>query len=100
MVCYFSTTISFNRIGYFKILQMNILIKAAIIVDASTKHHLKKRDVLIEKGKITKIGKTITNSDQFKEIKLPNLHISQGWFDTSVSFGEPGLRSEKPYKMV
>ena len=26
---------------------MNILIKAAIIVDASTKHHLKKRDVLI-----------------------------------------------------
>ena len=29
---------------------MNILIKAAIIVDESTKHHLKKRDVLIEKG--------------------------------------------------
>ena len=95
MVCYFSTTVSFNRIGYFKILQMNILIKAAIIVDASTKHHLKKRDVLIEKGKITKIAKTISNSDQFKEIKLPNLHLSQGWFDTSVSFGEPGFEERE-----
>ena len=95
MVCYFSTTVSFNRIGYFKILQMNILIKAAIIVDASTKHHLKKRDVLIEKGKITKIAKTISNSDQFKEIRLPNLHLSQGWFDTSVSFGEPGFEERE-----
>jgi dihydroorotase len=98
MVCYFSTTVSFNRIGYFKILQMNILIKAAIIVDASTKHHLKKRDVLIEKGKITKIAKTISNSDQFKEIKLPDLHISQGWFDTSVSFGEPGFEERETLK--
>lgn len=95
MVCYFSTVISFNRIGYFKILQMNILIKAAIIVDESTKHHLKKRDVLIEKGKITKIAKTISNSDQFKEIKLPNLHISQGWFDSNVSFGEPGFEERE-----
>ena len=49
---------------------MNILIKAAIIVDESTKHHLKKRDVLIEKGVITKIAKTIANSKQIKRNQI------------------------------
>ena len=26
---------------------------------------------------------------------LDNLHISQGWFDSSVSFGEPGLEDNE-----
>ena len=74
---------------------MNILLKSATIIDESSKHHLKKRDVLIENGIIKKISSSITNSNSVKEIKLPNLHISQGWFDSSVSFGEPGFEERE-----
>lgn len=74
---------------------MKILLKSATIVDASSKHHLKKRDVLIENGKISKIAATIASSNKVKEITLKNLHISQGWFDSSVSFGEPGFEERE-----
>jgi len=73
---------------------MNILIKSATIVDATSKHHLKKRDVLIENGTIVKIASSITNS-KTKQISFKNLHISQGWFDSSVSFGEPGYEERE-----
>jgi len=74
---------------------MKILLKSATIIDASNKHHLKKRDVLIENGKISKIAATIPSSEKVKEISLKNLHISQGWFDSSVSFGEPGFEERE-----
>jgi len=74
---------------------MNVLIKSATIIDPSSKHHLKKRDLLIEKGIITKIAATIKPSKKIKEISLPNLHVSQGWFDSSVSFGEPGYEERE-----
>lgn len=74
---------------------MNILLKSATIIDASSKHHLKKRDVLIENGKISKIAVTIPSSEKIKEVSLKNLHISQGWFDSSVSFGEPGFEERE-----
>jgi dihydroorotase len=74
---------------------MKILLKSATIVDASSKHHLKKRDVLIENGKISKIATSIPSSEKIKEVALKNLHISQGWFDSSVSFGEPGFEERE-----
>ncbi|MEZ4881172.1 MAG: dihydroorotase [Flavobacteriaceae bacterium] len=74
---------------------MKLLLKSATIVDASSKHHLKKRDVLIENGKISKIAGTIPSSEKIKEVSLKNLHISQGWFDCSVSFGEPGFEERE-----
>lgn len=74
---------------------MKILLKSATIVDASSKHHLKKRDVLIENGKISKIAASIPTSEKVKEVVLKNLHISQGWFDSSVSFGEPGFEERE-----
>ncbi len=74
---------------------MNILLKSATIVDASSRHHLKKRDVLIENGIITKIGVSVSNSEKAKEVSFPNLHISQGWFDSGVSFGEPGFEERE-----
>lgn len=74
---------------------MNVLLKSAIIVDNNSKHHLKKRDVLIEKGIISKIAASIKPEKKIREISLPNLHISQGWFDSSVSFGEPGFEERE-----
>lgn len=74
---------------------MKIILKSATIVDASSSHHLKKRDILIENGKISKIASKIPSSEKLKEVSLKNLHVSQGWFDSSVSFGEPGFEERE-----
>ncbi|NND63329.1 MAG: dihydroorotase [Flavobacteriaceae bacterium] len=73
---------------------MKVLLKSATIVDPSSKHHLKKRDVLIEKGIIKKIAASISEP-KAKVVDLPNLHISQGWFDSGVSLGEPGYEERE-----
>ena len=74
---------------------MNILLKSATIIDASSPFHKQKNDVLIENGVITKIAKSIQNKQNYKAINEPNLHISQGWFDSSVCFGEPGFEERE-----
>lgn len=77
---------------------MNILIKSATIIDSKSEFHNTTQDLLIENGKITKIASNIKNPKSYQEIKLDNLHISQGWFDSSVSFGEPGFEERETIK--
>ncbi|MCH7525611.1 MAG: dihydroorotase [Bacteroidetes bacterium] len=74
---------------------MNVLIKSAIIIDPKSDFHNKKVDILIEKGIISNIANRIENTNNHKEITLENLHVSQGWFDSSVSFGEPGYEERE-----
>ncbi len=74
---------------------MNVLIKSATIIDTKSDANTKTQDVLIEKGIITKIGTSLENPKKYREINLDNLHISQGWFDSSVSFGEPGYEERE-----
>ena len=74
---------------------MNILIKSAKIIDKQSDFHNSNQDILIENGIITDIGTALNNPNNYKEIALENLHISQGWFDSSVSFGEPGLEERE-----
>lgn len=74
---------------------MNLLIKSATIIDPTSPFHNKNQDILIENGKISKISNSLGNPKNYKEIKLDNLHISQGWFDTSVCFGEPGFEERE-----
>lgn len=74
---------------------MNILLKAATIVDSKSKYHLKKRDVLLNKGIIKAIGTSLSIPEKSNVISLENLHISTGWLDTSVNFGEPGYEERE-----
>ncbi|MFD1162977.1 dihydroorotase [Hwangdonia seohaensis] len=74
---------------------MNILIKSATIIDSKSEFHNSTQDILIEKGVISKIGKSLKNPNNYAEIELDNLHISQGWFDSSVCFGEPGFEERE-----
>lgn len=74
---------------------MNVLIKSAKIIDKNSSFHELTKDVLIENGIITKIANKISNPKKFKEIALENLHISNGWFDASVSLGEPGYEERE-----
>jgi len=74
---------------------MNLLIKSATIIDAASEYHLATNDILIENGVITHIATSIENSHNYDTISLENLHISQGWFDSSVSLGEPGFEERE-----
>ncbi|WP_242093798.1 dihydroorotase [Aestuariivivens sediminicola] len=74
---------------------MNVLIKSATIIDPESEFHNTTQDVLIEKGVVTRIGNYLKNPGNYKEIQFNNLHISQGWFDSSVSFGEPGYEERE-----
>jgi len=70
---------------------MNILLKSAKIINALNKDlHLKKRDILVKNGIIEKIAAKINAPKATKVVDLKNLHVSLGWFDSGVSFGEPG----------
>ena len=69
---------------------MNLIVRAAKIIDSKSPFHNQIVDLLIEDGTIKKIGTSIVNSSNLQELKLDNLHVSQGWFDSSVCFGEPG----------
>jgi len=73
---------------------MKILLKSAKIIDPTSKHHGKKRDVLIDNGTIVTIAASI-DQPKVKTIALKDLHISQGWFDSSTSFGEPGYEERE-----
>lgn len=74
---------------------MKILLKSATIVDDASKHHQQQQDILIENGKIVKIAPSVDASDGTQVISLENLHVSSGWFDSSVSFGEPGFEERE-----
>jgi dihydroorotase len=73
---------------------MNVLIKAAKILDASSPHHNTIQDIYIADGVIQKMGKKLSYPDA-KQLSFKDLHVSQGWFDSSVSFGEPGYEERE-----
>ena len=74
---------------------MSILIKSAKIIDANSKFNGKILDILIINGKIKEIAKNIPNSKAKEVITQKNLHVSTGWLDSSVCFGEPGLEERE-----
>ncbi len=75
---------------------MNILLKSVKIFDTNNKDlHLKRRDILIKNGIIDKIAVKIEAPSKTKVIEHSNLHVSVGWFDSSISFGEPGFEERE-----
>ena len=74
---------------------MKLIIRAAKIIDMKSPFHNQIVDLQIENGTIQKMGSQLTNDNKSEEIELDNLHISQGWFDSSVSLGEPGFEDRE-----
>ncbi|WP_417443849.1 dihydroorotase [Joostella sp.] len=74
---------------------MNILLKSAKIIAPNSEFHQQTKDIFIENGIISKIEDSITSSEDTKVIDLKNLHVSEGWFDSSVSIGEPGYEERE-----
>ena len=74
---------------------MNLIIRNAKIIDSKSPFHNKTVDILIVDGLIKKIGTSLPSLEHTDEIQLDNLHVSQGWFDSSVSLGEPGFEDRE-----
>lgn len=73
---------------------MKILLRAATIIDSKSPFHNQTMDILIQDGYIKQIGVALTTSGA-QEIQLPELQVSSGWFDSSVSLGEPGFEDRE-----
>lgn len=77
---------------------MKTIIRSAKIIDPKSPYHNKTVDILIAGGCISKIDSTLSNPENYNEIKRDNLHVSVGWFDSSVSLGEPGYEDRETIK--
>lgn len=73
---------------------MKVLIKEAHVIAPDSPYHNQIVDLKINDGIIEKIGSNI-DSDGFNEVKIPKLKVSIGWFDSSVSLGEPGFEDRE-----
>ena len=74
---------------------MNLIIRQAKIIDPKSNFHNQVVDLKIIDGKFAEIASNISIIDNLKEIQFDNLHVSQGWFDASVCFGEPGFEDRE-----
>lgn len=74
---------------------MNLLLRKAKIIDVNSIFHNKVVDVEINNGIFSAIGENLPLKKDFKEINLDHLQISNGWFDSSVSLGEPGFEDRE-----
>ncbi|MCK5824318.1 MAG: dihydroorotase [Ichthyobacteriaceae bacterium] len=74
---------------------MKFLIKNATIVDSSSNFNNNKCDILIDNGEIVEVSENILVEGDVEVIEKENLHVSPGWFDATVSFGEPGFEENE-----
>ena len=74
---------------------MKTIIRSATIIDSKSPFHNKTLDILIADGCIVTLGTALANPENLPEIQLDNLHVSPGWFDSSVSLGEPGFEDRE-----
>jgi len=72
---------------------MSLLIKNAIIVNAD-KESKQEQDILVEKGKIAKIG-TVIKADGAKVIDAKEMLVLPGLIDIHVHFREPGREDKE-----
>ena len=74
---------------------MNVILKKATVLDVNSPYNNQTVDIKIENGIITEIAIEISAITNFKIINYTHLMVSPGWFDSSVSFGEPGYEDRE-----
>lgn len=78
---------------------MKILISGAQIIDPSSKFHKKTADVLVNNGKIEKVGK-LSNAKADKVIDGKGKILSVGWFDMRAMVGDPGFEYKEDFASI
>ncbi|HQA73588.1 dihydroorotase, partial [Flavobacterium sp.] len=77
---------------------MNVIIRNAKVIDENSTFHNQTVSLKIKNGTIEAIAASIKEESGYKEIEISGLHVSQGWFDSSVSLGEPGFEDREIIK--
>ena len=72
-----------------------IIIRNAKIIDKSSDFHNSINDIMIKDGIIKQISSNISSDQPFYEVDIENLHVSPGWIDLHVRFGEPGFEKRE-----
>lgn len=72
---------------------MKILIQSATLIDKGNPFHKKKKNVVINNGRITEIGDKNYSAD--KVIDAEGMFLSIGWFDLGAYVGDPGLEHKE-----
>ena len=72
---------------------MKILIQSATIIDKGNPFHNKKKNVVINNGRIVEIGDKNYSVD--KVIDAEGMFLSIGWFDMGAYVGDPGLEHKE-----
>lgn len=74
---------------------MKVIIRNAKVIDENSSFHNQTVCLKINNGTIEDIAKSIEKVNGYEEVTADGLHISQGWFDSSVSLGEPGFEDRE-----
>lgn len=77
---------------------MKIRIQQATISDKNSPFHQKKKNIVIQNGKITDI--TDKNVQADKVIDAEGMFLSQGWLDLGTFVGDPGLEQKEDLTTV
>ena len=72
---------------------MKILIQSATISDPGSPHHRKKKNVLVQNGRIVDIGAKKVAAD--KVVEAEGMFLSGGWMDLGTFIGDPGLEHKE-----
>ena len=72
---------------------MKILIRSALILSTRSPFHKKKKNVLIQNGRIEEIGDKNYSADRV--IEAEGMVLSAGWFDLGAFVGDPGLEQKE-----
>jgi dihydroorotase len=76
---------------------MKLLIKNATIVDLNAPLNGQVKNILVENGKISFVGSSVSAD---KIIEGKKLCVSVGWFDMRVTMGEPGMEHKEDIESV
>ena len=76
-----------------------LLIKNVTVIDTSSKHHQKRRDILIRNGKIESIKAKI-DAPKIKTLDASGGFVSIGWLDVGVQGSDPGFEHREDLTSV
>ena len=74
---------------------MQIILKNATLFAPKTTFHFQSLDLRIENGIITEIAPQLDTTNADIVIERQDLHVSAGWYDPFVAFGEPGFEERE-----
>lgn len=74
---------------------MNTLIRAVLIIDPQSEFNGHTKDVLINEHKILAIEDALPSTEHTRVIDAKNLILCPSFFDSQVSFGEPGYEERE-----